>query len=252
MNDPTDERETPPGEANLSPTLLEERPEASGDEDAEPGPAAGADPESTDDDGVVADGGPARPRRGRPPKDAQAPHGPDEVVEAIVAVASEMFASQGYGTVSLRQIAAEAGVNPGLVHRYLGSKEDVLRAVFAKFTYELEEGPNAVTGAPLSPGTERLVFTHQRIIAHLTLEGYDIADFKTDSPIVDLILTAIHEYEDIDDHTARIRALQVLALGLGWRLFESFLLSATGLTEAEHEEISRAIRHTNFAIGRGL
>jgi len=193
----------------------------------------------------------ARPRRGRPPKDARAPHGPDEVIRAVVEVATSMFANQGYGTVSLRQVAFEAGVNPGLVHRYIGSKEDLLRAVFDRFAYELEHGPNAVTGPPLSPGAEELVHTHQRIIAHLTLEGYDISAYKTHSPVVDVILSAIHDHEEVDDRAARIRALQILALGLGWRLFESFLLSATGLDEDDHEAVQEAIRATNIMIGRG-
>src|SRR5262249_51700564 len=137
---------------------------------------------------------PGRPRRGRPPKDADAPHGPDEVIKAVVDAAAELFSSQGYGTVSLRQVAAAAGGDPGLVHRYIGSKDDVLRAVFAKFAYELEEGPDAITGPRLSPGTERLVVRHQRIVAHLTLEGYDISRFRTESPIVDVILAAIQEH----------------------------------------------------------
>ncbi len=239
MNDDTDERDVAPGDVGSSPTLVDDR--AGDGWDEAPGPVHSP----TD----VADR--VRPRRGRPPKDEHAPHGPDEVVQAVVTVATEMFATQGYGTVSLRQIAAEAGVNPGLVHRYIGSKEDVLRAVFAKFSYELEQGPNAVTGSPLSPGTERLVLTQQRIIAHLTLEGYDIGEFKTDSPILSLILDAILEYKPIDEHEARVRALQIMALGLGWRLFESFLLTATGLTEDDHDEVALAIRSTNFVIGRG-
>jgi len=192
-----------------------------------------------------------RPRRGRPPKDADAPHGPEEVVKAVVEAATEMFSRYGYGTVSLRQVAAAAGVNPGLVHRYIGSKDDVLRAVFAKFAYELEEGPDAVTGPPLSPGTERLVHTQQRIVAHLTLEGYDISRFQTQSPVVDMILDAIRGHRPVEDREARIRTLQILALGLGWRLFESFLVSATGLDAADRDDIQAAIRETNFAIGRG-
>jgi AcrR family transcriptional regulator len=193
-----------------------------------------------------------RPRRGRPPKDANAPHGPEQVVRAVVEVATEQFARHGYGTVSLRQVAAEAGVNPGLVHRYIGSKDDVLRAVFDRFAYELEEGPHAIAGPPMSPEVWRLLDTQHRIIAHLTLEGYDISRFKTASPVVDLILSTIHEGVEVDDRTARIRALQILALGLGWRMFESFLLGATGLDEDARGDIAAAIAATNLAIGTGV
>jgi TetR/AcrR family transcriptional regulator, repressor for neighboring sulfatase len=237
MNELTDEHPTATERHDFAATLVHERT-----------PAAESWAHDRSSSAVRA---PDRPRRGRPPKDADAPHGPQEVIRAVIAVATEMFANLGYGAVSLRQVALEAGVNPGLVHRYIGSKEDLLRAVFAKFAYELEEGPDRVTGPPLSPGSEQLVHTHQRIIAHLTLEGYDISQYKTQSPIVDVILSAIHENEVVDDRAARVRALQILALGLGWRLFESFLLSATGLGDDDHEAIQEAIRKTNIVIGHG-
>jgi AcrR family transcriptional regulator len=236
MIDRTHDQPGTNGHTGYAPTLVEPRPRP--DDAWTTGRRPANDPS-------------ARPRRGRPPKDADAPHGPDEVIKAVVDAAAELFSSQGYGTVSLRQVAAAAGVNPGLVHRYIGSKDDVLRAVFAKFAYELEEGPDAVTGPRLSPGTERLVLRHQRIVAHLTLEGYDISRFKTESPIVDVILTAIHDHAPVGDRDARIRALQIVALGLGWRLFESFLISTSGLDPSDRDDIVAAIRETNFVIGRG-
>jgi TetR/AcrR family transcriptional regulator, repressor for neighboring sulfatase len=201
----------------------------------------------------VAYGRPAadrnRPRRGRPPKNAHAPHGPDEVTRAVVDVATELFSSHGIGSVSIRQVAAEAGVNPGLVHRYIGSKEDLLRAVFTNFADQLEHGPNAVTASAMTPASERLVLSHQRIIAHLILEGYDITEYSTRSPLVGVVLDTIQRSTAVDEHTARVR---MLALGLGWRLFESFLTSATGLGPDDHDEIQEAIRQTNLAIGRGI
>ncbi|HVN52631.1 MAG TPA: helix-turn-helix domain-containing protein [Acidimicrobiales bacterium] len=237
MIDRTDEQPGSNGHGGYAPTLVEPR-SAPGEFWAR-GRRDHADPLA------------ARPRRGRPPKDADAPHGPEEVVAAVVDAATVLFSTKGYGTVSLRQVAAAAGVNPGLVHRYIGSKDDVLRAVFAKFAYELEEGPNAVTTPPLRPGTERLVHTQQRIIAHLTLEGYDISKYQTQSPVVDMIMDAIRDYRPVEDREARIRTVQILALGLGWRLFESFLLSATGLGPDDAQDIQDAIRETNFTIGRG-
>jgi TetR/AcrR family transcriptional regulator, repressor for neighboring sulfatase len=194
---------------------------------------------------------PPRPRRGRPPKNAEAPRGPSEVTSAVIEVATELFSRQGIGTVSIRQVAAKAGVNPGLIHRYIGSKDELLRAVLENFATQLEDSDTRLLDGPLSEGTERLMLTHQRIIAHLILEGYDLNDFYTRTPLVAIILDAIQRETAVDDHTARIRAVQILALGLGWRLFESFLTSATGLGAADRDEIQAAIRKTNFAIGRG-
>ena len=58
-----------------------------------------------------------------------APHGPEQVRAALLDAAAELFAEKGPGAVSVRQIAAAAGVNHGLVHHYFGSKQELLREV---------------------------------------------------------------------------------------------------------------------------
>lgn len=39
-----------------------------------------------------------------------------------------MFADEGYESVSMRRIAARAGVDPSLIHHYFGSKDDLFLA----------------------------------------------------------------------------------------------------------------------------
>lgn len=56
------------------------------------------------------------------------PVGGDEVRRALLASAARLFAVNDPGSVSLRAIANSAGVNYGLVHRHLGSKNDVVAA----------------------------------------------------------------------------------------------------------------------------
>ena len=43
--------------------------------------------------------------------------------EAILEAATRRFATQGYGSAGVREIAADAGVTAALVNRYFGSKE---------------------------------------------------------------------------------------------------------------------------------
>jgi AcrR family transcriptional regulator len=59
-----------------------------------------------------------RPRRGR-----------EQTSEAILDAAEELFARGGPEGVSVREIAAQAGISHALVHRYLGSKQEVYKAV---------------------------------------------------------------------------------------------------------------------------
>jgi AcrR family transcriptional regulator len=49
--------------------------------------------------------------------------------QAILSAARELFAAHGVDGVSVRQIAARAGVNHALVHRYFGAKDDMVAAI---------------------------------------------------------------------------------------------------------------------------
>ncbi|THV27269.1 TetR family transcriptional regulator [Glycomyces paridis] len=52
---------------------------------------------------------------------------PDTRAE-ILAAARRLFAEEGFESVSMRRIAAEAGVDPSLIHHYFGSKDDLFLA----------------------------------------------------------------------------------------------------------------------------
>jgi AcrR family transcriptional regulator len=54
--------------------------------------------------------------------------GSPETREHIVTVARRAFGARGYDATSLRSIAAEAEVDPGLLIHYFGTKEGVFRA----------------------------------------------------------------------------------------------------------------------------
>jgi AcrR family transcriptional regulator len=54
--------------------------------------------------------------------------GPSSTRPEILAAARTLFASRGYHGTTVRDIAAEAGVNAALVHHYFGSKDQVFVA----------------------------------------------------------------------------------------------------------------------------
>jgi AcrR family transcriptional regulator len=60
-------------------------------------------------------------RRGRRP-------GAPDTRAAILAAARSRFAAQGYAGTSVRSVAADAGVDPALVHHYFGTKDDLFVA----------------------------------------------------------------------------------------------------------------------------
>lgn len=55
-----------------------------------------------------------------------------ETREAIAAAATRLFSERGLAAVTVRDIAAEAGVNHALVHRYFGTKDAIVREVIER------------------------------------------------------------------------------------------------------------------------
>jgi AcrR family transcriptional regulator len=66
-------------------------------------------------------------------------------------VAGTLFAARGIGSVSVRQIAAEAGVSLAMIHHYFGSKDALYGACVDAMYAELE-GLQAELAAALVPG----------------------------------------------------------------------------------------------------
>jgi AcrR family transcriptional regulator len=63
--------------------------------------------------------------------------GREEATEALLDAAERMLVSDGYARITTRRVAAEAGVNHGLVHYYFGSMEELLLQVLERFTGRL-------------------------------------------------------------------------------------------------------------------
>ncbi len=83
------------------------------------------------------------------------PGAPDTRAE-ILAAARSLFAARGLRSASVRAIAAEAGVDPALVHHYFGTKDDLFVAAL-----ELPVDPRVALAPVLAGGVdgagERLV-----------------------------------------------------------------------------------------------
>src|SRR5215212_1828550 len=65
--------------------------------------------------------------RGRRPKG----QGPD-LRQAILDAAEALFSRHGFYGVTVRQVAAEAGVDTALIHYYFGAKRELFDAVFLR------------------------------------------------------------------------------------------------------------------------
>ena len=75
------------------------------------------------------------------------PHLKPEV--ALLDAAERLLVEVGYAGISTRRLAAEAGVNHGLVHYYYGSLENLLVQVLERFTARMIERQRAMYAAEM-------------------------------------------------------------------------------------------------------
>jgi AcrR family transcriptional regulator len=54
--------------------------------------------------------------------------------ESLLDAAERLLVREGYAAISTRRVAAEAGLNHGLIHYYFGSMEELLVQVLERFT----------------------------------------------------------------------------------------------------------------------
>ena len=187
---------------------------------------------------------------GRPPRDDRAPRGPDAVRRAALDAATDLFARRGLAAVSVRRVAAEAGVNPSLVHRYVGGKDDLVRAVLADLIDQLRGDLGAFAERADQPLPDRLaevLATHQRIVAHLVIEGHDIREYQVEFPVMAHIIEEIQRRRGVDETTARRRSALIYAHDLSVRLFMPVLLRAAGLDEPDDRAaLEASVREVNL------
>jgi AcrR family transcriptional regulator len=124
--------------------------------------------------------------------------GPSSTRASILAAAVECFAANGYDATSMRHIAAVAGVDPALVRRFFGGKEQLF-AEMATALIVPERAVPAVTEGAAEAAGERLLRYFLSLLGDVTHPG----------PLLGLIRSAV-----TSEHAAgllrRLLAEQVL------------------------------------------
>lgn len=169
-----------------------------------------------------------------PPARAPASETRIDARTALCRAAAELFAERGADAVSVREIARRAGVNHGLVHRHFGSKE-ALRVAAMEWLAEEIRGQVLRFDGSRESGTElfQRIAEHDaywRSLARAVLDGEDPAAVQDRFPLAEQLLEKAPS--GAKGRPARIEVALVLAMGLGWLLFEPYLVRASGLEEA--------------------
>jgi AcrR family transcriptional regulator len=180
------------------------------------------------------------------------PHGREQVTESIINATLSLWTAQGPSELSLRSIAARAGVNYGLVHRHFGTKEAVIRAAMDAVVIRslgFIEDSTDLMGAidnvlPRSTG------------AHARLVAWSILQYVEDDvlPEDDLFLGRLRKLataniSDPEDQIASaVTAGSLIAMLYGWRLFESYISRGLGLQKVPHDKLDALIRSNMLAL----
>ena len=152
----------------------------------------------------------------------------------MLAAARRRLAAEGPGA-SLRDIAADADVNLGLLYRHFGTKDDLIRAVFLD---NAESGLTIVEdAATFDEAFERLLDsfrtgepTYPRMLAWMLLSGRTPTELQSDFPTIERLVALGAG----DTPAARRPVILLVLLAMyGWQVFADQLLVALDYDAAE-------------------
>jgi AcrR family transcriptional regulator len=163
----------------------------------------------------------------------------EQIVDAIAGAAHALLLERSPSAVSLREIAAEAQVNLGFIHRYVGSKDDVVALVLDRHTQRARAAAAGSESDEVLLGQiAETVVKHPatgRLLAGLILDGVDVSALKGEFPLLDRMAEPGHEVD----------AAMTYALALGWEVFGPSLVEAVDVDPEPGElvaSLSRAMR----------
>lgn len=107
----------------------------------------------------------------------------EPVRRALLDAARDRFAQKPYAAVSVRELAAAAGVNPGMIHYYFGSKSGLYLALFEEAVGPVLE--RLAGSGHAVPDLEQVVAGFMRALSrHPWLPTLLLRDvYATDSPV---------------------------------------------------------------------
>lgn len=164
----------------------------------------------------------------------------DRDIARLVDAAIELFGDRGPDAVSLREVASAAGVNYGLIHQYVGTKDDLLRLALRRVSAESAE---RFAADPVPTTVDRLVgregaSASLRLLAWAILMGRSADDLMGRS----LGLPALASRLDADEDDARSAVVLAMSLLFGWQLFGDYLTSSIDLSPDGRDASAAAVR----------
>jgi len=176
--------------------------------------------------------------------------------EALLRAATTLFGEHGPAAVSTRQIAAEAKVNSGLIHRHFTTKEALLREVMSRLAEDIaatEEGDEddlALMLRFLEATREHTAYW--KLLARCVLDGESPEAMQDDFPTVRRVRELLESMQAKGTLSKQFdpRGLTgiFIAMVLGYMVFEPWLIHATGTDDRPIEEARALMRNTGLTL----
>jgi AcrR family transcriptional regulator len=183
--------------------------------------------------------------RGRPRLDEQ-------LAPRILDAAERLFADRGPVSVSIRDIAAEAGLPHSAIYRYFEGKDEVLRQVLARGRRrQIEHEREGRHSGRTTEGALEWIMEHNRayfmLVARLAVEGETTTSLGLDPGenvtrrSLEVLQDGTTAFELRTDHDPRMVVAAVTALALGYVMSEEWVLDSIGMHDCDREEVRAAI-----------
>jgi AcrR family transcriptional regulator len=167
----------------------------------------------------------------------------EAVSEALVEAAATLASEQGSGHVTVRDIAARAGVNATFVHRYYGSKKNLMRAAMQRaqerLASRIDEVPDIAEGAA---AVFRATLQERELIATLTRAALDgvFGDVPASNPAMAVLVERFEREAAARGggrHDPRVVVACLSAIAVGYALLGDYIRHGTGLDCHSADEV---------------
>ena len=177
----------------------------------------------------------------------------EQTTERILDAAEELFAERNPTSVTVREVAEQAGVTHALVHQYVGTKQDLLNAVFQRVArsrtgiIEESDALQDIARALVEQVVTNRV--HSMAVMRSAMDGVEYVSLedriRTGRALVKLAeATAASEAapsappRGID---VRVIVGAISSMAFGWSAFEDWAWQTFGLDPADKEDVCRQL-----------
>jgi TetR/AcrR family transcriptional regulator, repressor for neighboring sulfatase len=169
--------------------------------------------------------------------------------EAILDAAAELFAKRPPSRVTIRDVAARAGVNHSLVHRHFGTKDNLFKAVLLRGSADYSARIDHLTdpadafraGFSFASAEDPVAAATARALLDGTIRPRDGQGYPGMERHIALLQSAVASRWAEPPFPSRLITAAAFALMSGWFLLEDSLVTSAGLGAAGRVELREQV-----------